>query len=299
MFKKEKIIIWVSWWPDSMYLQNYIIEKFWKENILIAHFNHKFRKESDKEEKFLKEYFYKKWINFVSDSYKSNDFRENNLRKARYDFFKKLGWWKYFLALWHNLTDRIETSFINISRWTWLKWFLNMKKIDKKRKIFRPLLDLPKKEIQKKCDKLNIPYFIDNTNLDSSYWKRNFFRNEIFNKIEKEFGENFFYNFNKIYNQIEDILPNFNIEEYLTKFEWNSYILNLPEDNLKYFIRELLEYFNIYDFRSNVITEIIFYIQNAKWWGFKQYWNLIITKKNNKIYIWTEDFLKQIWQKIK
>jgi len=294
----EKIILAVSGGPDSMYLQNYMIENFWKEKIIIAHFNHKFRKESDNEEEFLKKYFTKKWIEFVSDNYKWKDFRESVLRKARYDFFRKIGWWKYYLALGHNLTDRIETSFINIIRWTWIKWFLNMKVIDKKRKIYRPLLNITKKDIQKECDKLNIPYFIDKSNFDKNYGKRNFLRNEIFQKIEDEFWQNFFYNFWKIYNQIEDILPKFNIEDYLEKFEKNSYLLKLPNDNLSYFIRELLDYFEVYDFRSNVINEIIDYIKNAKWWGFKKYNDLIITKKYNKIYVWKDEFLKDIWQKI-
>ena len=284
MFKKD-IIIWLSGGPDSMYLQ-YILEKnFWKEKLIIAHVNHKFRKESDEEEFFLKKHFKEKWIRFFSTQYTWKDFRESNLRKFRYDFFKSLEWWEKTLALWHNLTDRIETTFLNIWRWTWLKGFLNMKEFDKKRNIYRPLLNLTKKEIQNKCNDLQIHYFIDKTNFDNSVSKRNIIRNEILEKIEDEFWWQFFYNFNKIYKQIENILPEININDYLKKNEENKWKLSLPENNLEYFIRELLEYFEVYDFRSAVIWEIIDYIQNAKWWGFKQYWNLKISKKNNKIYV--------------
>jgi tRNA(Ile)-lysidine synthase len=287
--KEKKIIVWVSWWPDSMFLQNYLIEKFWKEKIIIAHFNHKFRNESDKEEKFLKEYFNNKWIKFISDSYNWNDFREATLRKKRYDFFKKIGWWNYFLALGHNLTDRIETSLMNIARWWGLKWFLNMKKLDLKRKIYRPLLDLTKEDIEKKCKEKNIPYFIDETNYDENISKRNFIRKNIL-PLFKELDKDFLYKFNKLYNQIEKILPQFDISSYLTKINQDKYLLKIPDNNLEYFIRELLDYFWVYDFRAWVISEIINYINYAKWGGFKKYGNLIISKKNNKIFISIENW---------
>lgn len=293
-----KKIIWLSWWPDSMYLE-YIIEKqFWKKNILIAHFNHKFRKESDKEEQFLKNYFKKKWIDFVSEVYNWIDFRESTLRRYRYDFFKKLGWWKYNLYLWHNLTDRIETTFLNISRWTWLKWFLNMKKIDKKNKIIRPLLDMSKKEIQDLCDENDIPYFIDKTNFDNKISKRNLIRNEIFPLFEQLWWD-FVKNFNTIYQQIETILPNFNIEKYLIKLNDNFYKLILPNKNLDYFVRELFDYFWWYNFRKWVIYEIIDYINKAKWWWFKRYKDLYFIKKHNNIYVWYKLNDLEIWQKIK
>ena len=299
MNKEKKIIVWVSWWPDSMYLSYLLEKKFWKEKLLIANFNHKFRKESDNEEKFLKEYFQKKWISFISDFYKWKDFREDTLRKARYDFFKKVWWWKYYLALWHNLTDRIETSFINLWRWAWLKWFLNMKIKDEKRKIYRPLLNLEKSYIQKKCDEQNIPYFIDKSNFDSNISKRNLVRNYIFPLLNKLWN-NFFQNFANLYTQIEDIIPKIYIKDNINQIEKNIYILNYPKENKEFFIRELLEYFWIYDFRSNVIKEIIDYIENAKWWWFKKYWKLYIFKKKNIIYTWlnlSTQKIKEIWQK--
>ncbi len=297
--KEKKIIVWVSWWPDSMYLVDFLEKKYWKEKLIIAHFNHNFRKESIKEEKYLKDFFLKKWINFISSSYNWNDFRENTLRKQRYNFFKKLWWWEYYLVLWHNLTDRIETSFINLWRWSWLKWFLNMKKLDKKRKIYRPLLDIEKSTIQKECDKNNIPYFIDQSNFDSNISKRNLVRNDVFPLLEKLWN-NFYKNFANLYTQIENIIPNIDIRNNLTQIKENIYILNFPKENKHLFIRELLEYFNIYDFRSNVIKEIIDYIENSKWWWFKKYWNLYIFKKKNVIYIWLDlssKKIKEIWQK--
>lgn len=297
--KEKKIILWISWWPDSMFLYNFIKEKFEKRKIIIAHFNHKFRKEADFEENFLKDFFGKEWIVFHSKSYDWTDFREWTLRKERYNFFKKLWWWKYYLVLWHNLTDRIETTFLNISRWTGLKGFLNMKEIDENLKIYRPLIEIEKSKIQKLCDENKIPYFLDASNLDSNISKRNMLRNEILPSFSKVWLD-FYKNFNKIYKQIENILPNINIENHLETADNWIYKLLLPQENIDYFVRELLEYFQVYDFRSNVIPEIINYIKNAKWWGFKKYNNLIIFKKNNIIYVCDEIYYKNrknIWQK--
>jgi len=301
MNNEKKIIVWVSWWPDSMFLVDFLEKKFLKKNIIIAHFNHKFRKKSDKEEKFLKNYFEEKKIEFISSFYDWKDFRENTLRKYRYDFFKSVWWWKYYLALWHNLTDRIETSFINLWRWAWLKWFLNMKINDEKRKIYRPLLNFEKSYIKMQCDIKKIPYFLDKTNYNPDISKRNFIRKDIFPLFEK-LWKNFFKNIYNLYNQIEEIIPKINIENNLNKIKKNIYILNFPKENKYFFIRELLDYFWIYDFRSNVIKEIIYYIENSKWWWFKKYWNLYIFKKKKNIYIWlnlSNEKIKEIWQKIK
>lgn len=285
MHNVEKIILGVSWWPDSMYLSYRLEKKYWKDKLIICNYNHNFRKESKKESEFIKKYFESKWIKFIYWEYNWNNFKEENLRKKRYDFFKENWWWKYYLALWHNLTDRIETTFLNIARWTGIFWFLNMKKIDNKNKIYRPLIDITKKDIQKECDKLNIPYFIDKSNKDSSISKRNFIRNNIFPLFE-ELNEDYFYNFNKIYKQIEWILPEFDLDNYLEKIEDNMFILKkLPKNNKEYFIRELFWYFWQYNFRSWVFVELINYIENSKWWWFKKYWNIYFYKKNNIITI--------------
>ena len=279
----KKIIVWVSWWPDSMFLVFLLTNLLWKENLIIAHYNHKFRKESDYEEKKLREIFSS--YNFVSETYGWTDFSEANLRKHRYDFFKKLWRWNYYLALWHNLTDRIETSFLSLARWWGLKGFLNMKKIDKNRKIIRPLLDIPKNEITQKCDLFWIPYFIDKTNFDEKISKRNLIRNSILPLFEK-INYQFYYSFRKLYNQIESILPNFEIPNHLLKLDERFYLVNYPSENLEYFIRELLEYFGELNFRWSFIKEIKDYFLNASWWWYKKIGKLAFLKKKWKIFLW-------------
>ena len=279
MFKK--IIIWLSGWPDSIFLTKLLSEKFWKQNLILAHFNHKFRKESDLEEKKIKKIF--KNRNLITWYYKWDCFTEKCLRQARFDFFKKVWWGKYWLALWHNLTDRIETSFLNLLRWWWIDWFLNMRKVDYNKKVIRPLLSLPKQDIQQKCDALNLFYFTDKTNLDISVSKRNLLRKILFTIWNISF--NFYYSFDKLYSQIEEIYPHFNILQHLEKVDDNFYLVVFPEKYQTFFVKQLLDYFWVRDLRKWVINEIIQYKQNAKWWGFKQYWNLKFYKKHNRIYL--------------
>jgi len=287
-----KIIVGLSWWPDSMFLTYLLWKKIWKQNLILAHFNHNFRKESNQEETQLKKIF-KNW-NLEIERYTWNCFTEKCLRQARYDFFKKIWWWKYWLALGHNLTDRIETSFLNLLRWGWIDGFLNMKKVDYNQKTLRPLLNIPKIQIQQKCDALQIPYFIDQTNFDERISLRNLLRNRLISLFEN-INFNFYYSFQKLYSQIEEIYPHFNILEYLKKIDENLYLVKFPEKYQKFFIKQLLDCFWVRNLRAGVIDEILQYKSKAKWWGFKQYWNLKFYKKHNKIYL---EILK-IWQKNK
>lgn len=190
--KTENIVVWVSGWPDSMYLITILKELYsrkWRkqDSIHIAHFNHWQRKKSIEEQNFLKKYFSyntfyrntivpKKWLS------------ETKLRQERHLFFDevcKMAWSKS-LFLWHNLTDRIESTLMNMVRWAWKDWLLSIKKTQDKRKyiIYRPLLDIDKVTIQKQCDINKIDYFIDATN-KKNITQRNILRNTIVPEIQK------------------------------------------------------------------------------------------------------------------
>ena len=89
--KDEYIIIGVSAGPDSMALLNMLLTSSNKK-IICAHINHNIRKESDIEEKYLKEFCNKMNIIFESTKitkYKENNF-ENEARKNRYAFFERI-----------------------------------------------------------------------------------------------------------------------------------------------------------------------------------------------------------------
>ena len=88
--KDFNIFLAVSWGSDSMFMF-YLIEEYFSKknldtkNINILHFNHKYREESEKEYKYLKNYFSKN--NFIYGEYSWTVFTEKEFRNARYDFF--------------------------------------------------------------------------------------------------------------------------------------------------------------------------------------------------------------------
>ncbi len=187
---QQKIVVWVSGWPDSMALL-WILQKYFdhqkrdQSNICVAHFNHGQRKESAQEHNFLQNYckkntFYRnlqkptKWLS------------ETKLRDLRHEFFDEVMQDAHatYLFLWHNLTDRIETTMLNMVRGANLPWFLSIKPQNTKHNYIqiRPLLEYSKRAIQQFCDTHSIPYFIDKTNTQD-ITARNKLRNTIFPQI--------------------------------------------------------------------------------------------------------------------
>ena len=184
--QKTTIVVGVSWWPDSMFLARSLQEYYdskWREqkHIAIAHYNHWQRQVSHKEHLFLKKHFKnntfywnteipQKWLN------------ETKLRIHRHKFFADVmeEAASEYLFLWHNITDRIETSIMNMVRWASKDGLLWIKPIQKKKNysIYRPLLTIEKQTITDMCDTLNIPYFIDTTN-SKPITSRNIIRNTI------------------------------------------------------------------------------------------------------------------------
>ena len=127
--KQQSIVVWVSWWPDSIMLsyilQQYYTFRWWKQsNICVAHFNHWQRKEAKNELNFIKKYFKYNTI-YRNTIIPSKWLWETKLRELRHTFFEEVikESKSTILFLWHNLTDRIETSLLNIVRWCSLDWF--------------------------------------------------------------------------------------------------------------------------------------------------------------------------------
>ncbi len=192
LVKPEKIIVWVSGWPDSSFLitllQDYYEKNWWDEQLLVvAHFNHGQRKESDKEQKeiFKKYKFHHIYYNEEKPKKWQN---ETTLRRLRKEFFQEILTKEAasYLALGHNLDDRIETSFINLLRGTSLQGLANMTFCDYREWKFylRPLIDLQKRYIEELCKSNKVSYFTDETNKLSSLTIRNSLRNEIFPQIQ-------------------------------------------------------------------------------------------------------------------
>ncbi len=196
---ETKIGIGVSWWPDSMalfqILLNFFSENnFPQDNIYVIYCDHNLRdkNETKQEYQLITNLDKTQGVNCFHETINPEKSRnEASLRQQRYEVFEqyiskyKL---KYFF-LGHNLTDRIESSFMHMLRGCDLKGFLAMQKQSSHHllscQVLRPLLDFTKKEIQNYCDENKIPYVIDQTNNDSEVSLRNKLRNEIFPQINQ------------------------------------------------------------------------------------------------------------------
>lgn len=186
----DYIVVGVSTGSDSMALFHYLINNT-KKKIVCAHVNHNVRKESIKEEKYLKEYCKKNNIIFETiklTNYKENNF-ENEARKKRYAFYEKI-LKKYntkYLFLAHHGDDLIETILMKIVRGSNLEGYAGLKEISKRKDyyIIRPLLNYTKEDILNYCTKHKITYFNDNTNTNTKY-TRNRYRTKFLPLLKEE-----------------------------------------------------------------------------------------------------------------
>lgn len=305
----SKIFIWLSWWSDSIYLLN-IIEKYFiknnleSKNIYILHYNHWYRSESIDEYNYIKKKYYD--YNIKYSKYKWSDFSENNLRKNRYKFFydtiNKLWFNNNILFLWHNLTDRIETTFLNLIRWCDIEWFINMKNIEiinDKLILCRPLLNITKSEIKDNCNLNNLKYFEDETNKDINFSQRNCIREKVLNNILDMWSNKFFDSFLQIYKYLEKNVKINNIEFISIKKSkyWdvlNSYYINKKNfeiSDIVYIFKKLNIYNNIY---KNTLLEFNNFF-NKKWSWIKYFngYTFIMANSNLYAFQWNMDFFRK------
>lgn len=202
----DTIVIGISGGPDSIFLLH-LLDIFRQKNslnLIITHINHKLRgRESDKDEEFVKKHaeklknsekkgeliFYSTISKIISISKKTRAGIEESGRKVRYDFFKKLAQKhqaKYILTA-HHADDNFETILLNLTRGATLQGMIGIQKLTPLKKgplLYRPLLNITKKEIENYLKEENLKYRIDLSNKDIKY-RRNFIRHNIIPEFKK------------------------------------------------------------------------------------------------------------------
>jgi tRNA(Ile)-lysidine synthase len=103
---------------------------------------------------------------------------ENNARLIRYNHF--LNSEAQVIALAHHRNDQIETVLSQIFRGSDVHNIASMESLSIKQNkpIWRPLLDIPRNEIENYAREFSLPYITDESNFDTSYL-RNFIRHQI------------------------------------------------------------------------------------------------------------------------
>ena len=169
--RDEYVILACSYGPDSMVLLDILIKE--NINVVVAHVNHKLRKESEEEKLLLEKYCKDNNLIFELfeiDNYPKGNF-EMNARNLRYDFFEKI-LKKYnskYLFTAHHGDDLVETVLMRLTRGSSFKGYAGFNILSKKRdyRLVRPLIYLTKENILDYANNNNISYAIDHTDRKS------------------------------------------------------------------------------------------------------------------------------------
>lgn len=230
--KDDKVIVGCSGGSDSMALLHVFTKNFSPNQVICAHINHKVRKESDYEYKYLEEYCKSNNIIFEGIEIQQviNKNFEAEARNFRYEFFKKLKF-KYnakYIITAHHKNDLVETVLMRISRGSTLEGYAGIKQ--KEEDYLRPFLQLSKKDILEYLNEHNIQFFEDYTNYENEH-TRNRFRNQIIPLIQKE-NSNFE---NKILEFSKELI---NASNFINDYINNKQFLNKNELDINLVLQE-------------------------------------------------------------
>ena len=191
----SSIAIGVSGGADSMCLLE-ILSKLKDEYgiiLKVVHVNHNIRgAEALRDQRVVEDYCRQIGIECIVNSVDVPSLAKNMGigeeecgRIKRYEAFAKAGC--DAVATAHSLSDSIETMIFNLIRGTGVKGLCGIPAA--RDNIIRPLIDCSRKEIEAYCEKNNIPYITDSTNLTDDY-TRNYIRHNIvasFSKINENY----------------------------------------------------------------------------------------------------------------
>lgn len=179
-----KYVVAVSGGVDSVVLLD-LLRKQKNLDLVVAHFDHGIRSDSDKDRVFVKKLADKYKKDFLYDEGKLGPgASEATARAARYKFLKKIAKDTKSKAIVtaHHQDDVIETALINILRGTSAKGLGALKST---KEIKRPLLDFSKAEILNYAKQNQLKWVEDETNNDEKYL-RNYIRKNLIPKFNTE-----------------------------------------------------------------------------------------------------------------
>ena len=232
----SKLIIAVSGGVDSIVLFHLCLKL--KLNFFVAHCNFKLRKkESDLDEKFVRDLAIKHNIKFYTKSFNTKKLSNNDnksiqmvARELRYSWFEELSKElnvKHILTA-HHLDDSLETFLINLSRGSGIDGLLGIPEVNDT--VYRPLLIFKKDEILSYAKENKITWREDSSNKKREYL-RNQIRLEVIPKL-KEINPNLLDNFSKSIDRLQQ-------SKSIIKYKMDDFIKNVS------FTRDEKIYFEI------------------------------------------------------
>jgi len=183
--KNDKVIIAVSGGVDSICLLDLVLKKsgLSPKNIIVAHFDHGIRSDSVEDAELVESIALRQGLKFelaTADLSGVNVGLEEKAREHRYNFLeiiRDLHGADWILTA-HHADDQAETIMMKFLKGTFLKGLRGIKVRDFERKLYRPLLEIPKAELYDYAAENNLEFREDSTNTDTKY-ERNKMRNEI------------------------------------------------------------------------------------------------------------------------
>ena len=230
--KNQKNLLAFSAGIDSSALFFLLQEKNIPFDIAIVNYN--IREQSKDEISYAKELAlkYKKKIYIKDVKIESTSNFEKIARDIRYSFFEEIiNLYSYDnLITAHQLNDKLEWFLMQLSKGAGLVELIGFNKFEQREnyKIYKPLLEIAKKELKNYLEKNNLKYFYDNTNEDDKY-KRNYFRKSYSNKFLEEFSGGV----KKSFEYLQNDLNSLDIQtQAIYKNQDLEVFKNLNDDNL-------------------------------------------------------------------
>lgn len=186
-----------------------------KQNIPfdIAIVNYNVRVQSKDEVNYAKELAlkYNKQIYIKDIKLESTSNFEKMARDIRYKFFEEVIDENSYetLITAHQLNDKLEWFLMQLTKGAGLVELIGFNEFKQKEnyKVYKPLLEITKEELESFLKQENIKYFIDNSNFDEKY-KRNYFRHNFSDKLLNEYTNGI----KKSFKYLQDDINSLNIE---------------------------------------------------------------------------------------
>ena len=194
----ERVGVAVSGGPDSLLLLDFMREFAHEEGLTlaVAHFNHHLRgRESDEDERFVAERAKERGLEFLrgeGETAREAETKGRNLeataREQRYRFFFSLlnQNRQDKIATAHTANDQAETVLLKMLRGAGTRGLAGIFPV-LEGKIFRPFLNLTRREVEAELAQRKLEFRQDSTNLLPRF-RRNKIRLELIPWLEKEFN---------------------------------------------------------------------------------------------------------------
>ena len=232
VIKNQKNLLAFSAGVDSVALFFLLLEQNISFDIAIVDYN--VRVQSKDEVNYAKELAlkYNKQIFIKEVKLETTSNFEKTARDIRYKFFEEIILEDSYeiLITAHQLNDKLEWFLMQLSKGAGLVELIGFNEFEQKNnyKIYKPLLNITKDELENYLKMNNHKYFIDESNFDEKY-KRNFFRHNFSNL----FLQNFSSGVKKSFEYLQNDLNSLNIQnEPIKKIEELEIFLNQKDDNL-------------------------------------------------------------------